>query len=210
MTTSSSIPTASCSPSAPPFVSIPLSRRLLIIDTDVGCDDAIALLLALRDSSVTVLAITTVYGNVGHSQATHNAHLLLSVLDADPHHQIPVFEGAAASLLKFENDIEGWPGHGANGLGDSDFGELNKAKVKRRKQVDLKRKDQWSAAEAINELVKEYPGQIDLVALGVTKTPQTTHANRQTKWNKWRQRISTQDALSQNQRDGHFKLQRFI
>lgn len=38
--------------------------RKLLIDTDVGGDDAVALIMALRDPSVRVEAVTTVMGNV--------------------------------------------------------------------------------------------------------------------------------------------------
>ena len=48
-------------------------KRPIVIDTDTGSDDAVALVLALRDPAVEVLAITTVAGNVGVEQATQNA-----------------------------------------------------------------------------------------------------------------------------------------
>lgn len=44
--------------------------RKFIIDTDTGSDDAVALLLALREPAVEVLAITTVCGNVVMEQAS--------------------------------------------------------------------------------------------------------------------------------------------
>ena len=47
--------------------------RKIIIDTDTGSDDAIALLMALSDKHTEVLALTTVFGNVNLSQATRNA-----------------------------------------------------------------------------------------------------------------------------------------
>ncbi len=50
--------------------SAPSAKRLLVIDTDVGCDDAVALLLAARDPNTKLVAITTVFGNVNLKQAT--------------------------------------------------------------------------------------------------------------------------------------------
>lgn len=38
--------------------------RKVIIDTDTGSDDAVAVIMCLRDPSVEVLALTTVSGNV--------------------------------------------------------------------------------------------------------------------------------------------------
>jgi len=52
--------------------------RPLIIDTDVGADDAVAILLALRrQSDVGVVAVTSCFGNVSRDQATINASALL-------------------------------------------------------------------------------------------------------------------------------------
>ena len=47
--------------------------RKLLIDTDTASDDAVALLMALRDPVVEVLAITVVAGNVPLDQAVQNA-----------------------------------------------------------------------------------------------------------------------------------------
>ena len=47
--------------------------RKLIIDTDCGSDDAIALIMALKSREVSVEAITTVGGNVPMELATQNA-----------------------------------------------------------------------------------------------------------------------------------------
>src|SRR5437899_821506 len=44
-------------------------KRLLVVDTDFGCDDALALLLAMRDPNVELIAVTTVFGNVTLEQA---------------------------------------------------------------------------------------------------------------------------------------------
>lgn len=62
--------------SASPAVATPASpaspsrRRRVIIDTDGGCDDAIAILMALRDENTEVVAMTSVFGNVKQEQAT--------------------------------------------------------------------------------------------------------------------------------------------
>ena len=72
----------------------------IIIDTDTGSDDAVALVMALRDPSVKVLAVTTVMGNVDLDLATENA--LISIEQAGTY-QPPVFKGMAKPLVaKFE------------------------------------------------------------------------------------------------------------
>ena len=44
-------------------------RRKLLLDTDGGCDDAVALLLAMRDPNTEIVAITSCFGNVKEEQA---------------------------------------------------------------------------------------------------------------------------------------------
>ena len=46
--------------------------KKIIIDTDTGSDDAVALLMALREPSVQVVAFTTVSGNIEVNQAAYN------------------------------------------------------------------------------------------------------------------------------------------
>ena len=55
----------------------------VIIDTDPGIDDALALLFALQSSDLEVAAITTVSGNVTVDKATRNVMTILSLLPDD-------------------------------------------------------------------------------------------------------------------------------
>lgn len=89
----------------------PASRRLLI-DTDIGTDDAIALIMALRHPGVQVDLITTVAGNAPLAHTTRNA-LYVSELCG---RRIPVYAGAERPLLREPTDARGV--HGADGLGD--------------------------------------------------------------------------------------------
>ena len=68
----------------------------VIIDTDPGVDDAVALGIALTRSDVQVLAITTCPGNVDVEKTTINA---LKVLEVFERPDIPVYKGAADFLL---------------------------------------------------------------------------------------------------------------
>jgi purine nucleosidase len=67
----------------------------IIIDTDPGQDDAVALLLALASpADLEVLGITSVAGNVPISRTTRNCLMLVELADrAD----VPVHEGSPAS-----------------------------------------------------------------------------------------------------------------
>src|SRR5690554_4779474 len=88
----------------------------VIIDTDPGIDDALAILLAARSPEFQIEAITTVAGNVPLPMATNNALRILEVLGED---RIPVFAGANQPLHYPLPE----PGffHGTDGLADCDW-----------------------------------------------------------------------------------------
>jgi len=67
----------------------------LIIDTDPGVDDAIAILMAMAAAEIKILGLTTVGGNVPLARATRNA---LSLLQAASRSDIPVAKGASRPL----------------------------------------------------------------------------------------------------------------
>ena len=67
----------------------------VIIDTDPGVDDLLAILLALKSSELQVDALTTVGGNCSLADATRNALRTLEVADRS---DIPVYKGAARPL----------------------------------------------------------------------------------------------------------------
>ncbi|HEU0089940.1 MAG TPA: nucleoside hydrolase [Pseudonocardiaceae bacterium] len=85
----------------------------IIIDTDPGVDDAVALLLAAASPEVQVLAVTTVFGNVGVELTTSNA-LRLRALAGLGH--VPVASGAARPLV-YPRDQRTESCHGPDGLG---------------------------------------------------------------------------------------------
>lgn len=74
-----------------------MSERV-IIDTDPGIDDAMALLLALRSPELDVAAITTVSGNVPVDVATRNVFIVLSLLPTLQ--RPPVAVGSSKPLAK--------------------------------------------------------------------------------------------------------------
>lgn len=89
--------------------------RKLIIDTDPGVDDAMAIFMALASPELDVVGLTTIFGNAATVDTTRNARVLLDVAGrAD----IPVAQGAADSLTgKYVGPVP-WV-HGENGLGDA-------------------------------------------------------------------------------------------
>ncbi|SFF03739.1 nucleoside hydrolase [Blastococcus tunisiensis] len=85
----------------------------LVIDTDPGIDDALAILLALASPEVDLRLVTTVHGNVELAQTTENA---LRVLHLAGRSDVPVAAGAAESLVHPQPERAGHV-HGAAGLG---------------------------------------------------------------------------------------------
>jgi inosine-uridine nucleoside N-ribohydrolase len=84
----------------------------VLIDTDPGIDDALALILALRSPELDVKGITVVHGNVSVDQGTANA---LKVLELVGRTDVPVASGAPAPLLRPARDAR--IVHGEDGLG---------------------------------------------------------------------------------------------
>jgi purine nucleosidase/pyrimidine-specific ribonucleoside hydrolase len=88
--------------------------RHLLIDTDPGIDDALAILLALRSADARVEAVTTVAGNVAVELATANAGRILAVAAPGPPPSLAA--GAAAPLKRAL--VTAHQVHGQDGLGN--------------------------------------------------------------------------------------------
>ncbi|MGI9585929.1 MAG: nucleoside hydrolase, partial [Acidimicrobiia bacterium] len=71
--------------------------RRVIIDTDPGQDDALALLVALASPELEVVAVTTVAGNVPQPLVTDNALALVELAGAS---HVPVYRGCERPLLR--------------------------------------------------------------------------------------------------------------
>jgi inosine-uridine nucleoside N-ribohydrolase len=109
-----SIPTAfkvSASPRSAPC-GTPEHPLPLIIDSDPGLDDALAIGLAIARPELDLLAVTTVGGNADVSHCTENA---LRLLHAYGRPDIPVGEGAAGPL--FGDVVRATEVHGEGGIG---------------------------------------------------------------------------------------------
>ena len=126
----------------------PRARRV-IVDTDTGIDDAVAVVLALAEPRLHVLAVTSVFGNADVEHTTANTLTLLDLLGA---RDIPLARGAAAGLTgrpTFAPQV-----HGENGVGDVTFAASSRSTVSE------------SAGELIVRTVREEPEPVALVALG--------------------------------------------
>jgi inosine-uridine nucleoside N-ribohydrolase len=95
----------------------------VVLDMDLGIDDAIALLIALNSSKLDILGITTVSGNVNVDKTTYNALRILEAVGK----KIIVARGASKPL--FKRPIHSEHVHGNDGLGNSDLKTANTSVV---------------------------------------------------------------------------------
>ncbi len=121
----------------------------LLIDTDPGVDDALALLMAFNDDNHALVGLTIAAGNVGLDYTVRNALKLCEVAGRE---DVPVFAGCADPLL--HPAVDAAHVHGRDGFGDIGF-----APAARNAEAE-------HAALALLRLSHEYAGELLLVALG--------------------------------------------
>jgi inosine-uridine nucleoside N-ribohydrolase len=124
-----------------------VARTRVLIDTDPGVDDAVAILLALSSPEIDVVAVVAVAGNVSLDKTALNARRIVSL---SGRRDIPVAAGCASPLS--EAVTEESVVHGHDGLGDLHWDEPDVA-LDPRVGVDL-----------TAELIREAP--LTIVAIG--------------------------------------------
>ena len=125
-----------------------LNTQPIILDTDPGVDDALAIMLALGSPELDVIGICTVSGNVPLSTGTRNAQGLLQLLERT---EIPVFAGANQPLKRdpvFATEV-----HGESGMGQAVLPEP---------ALDVR----GNAVDFLVQTLSDQPGEITLIAVG--------------------------------------------
>ena len=121
----------------------------MIIDTDPGVDDVIAIALAHAMREIELVGLTTIFGNTFVEQSSRNARYLVGLLGAD----LPVSQGA--NLPYGESDYQPAPHvHGPEGFGD--VGEVPQIG----ENIDE------SAAEFLVRMARENRGELVVCAIG--------------------------------------------
>jgi len=123
--------------------------RKIIIDTDPGIDDAMAIFLAFNAPQLEVLALTTTFGNVSQELATKNALTLVDIAQVD----VPVAAGVSTPLVIAPLPHPDFV-HGKDGFGNINWPSSSRVA------------DSRSAAQMIVDQVYAFPNQVTLVALG--------------------------------------------
>ncbi len=124
--------------------------RKIVIDTDPGQDDAVAILLALASPELDVLGITAVAGNVPLALTEKNAR---KVCELAGRPGTKVFAGAVHPLVRQLVTAE--QVHGRTGLDGPDLPE-----------PAMKLQDQHAVDFIVETLMREAPGSVTLCPLG--------------------------------------------
>ena len=95
-----------------------MTPKRIIIDTDPGIDDALAILLALASPEIKLEGLTVVHGNCSMEQGAHNALALLELAGAS---HIPVAKGCELPLV--QPSLLAPETHGNTGLGYANLPE---------------------------------------------------------------------------------------
>lgn len=126
----------------------------MILDADVGIDDAMALAYALGSPDIELIGVTAIYGNASTETGVRNTLDLLSLLNRE---DIPVYAGA---LHSYSSETVFHPNkgsrriHGDNGVGDVQLPISNKTVEKQ------------NAADFIVESARKYGKELVIVAVG--------------------------------------------
>lgn len=126
-----------------------MTAKRILIDTDPGIDDSLAILLALASPEVSLEALSVVHGNCSAEQGTHNA---LSILQLAGARHIPVASGCALPLV--QPSLLAPETHGGGGLGY--------ARLAAPEQKPLSQ----HAIDFLIEKILSAPGEYTLVAIG--------------------------------------------
>lgn len=129
---------------------IPVDKKLVILDTDPGIDDAMAMLYLAASPRIALHSVTTVFGNAGVAITTRNALYIVQRFSLS----LPVHAGADFPLHgdRYVPDLRV---HGEDGLGDSGLSTAT-----------ADRPQSTNASRHICDTVLQNPGRVTLLAIG--------------------------------------------
>jgi len=120
-------------------------KKKIIIDTDPGHDDALAIMMLERSGLFDICAVTTVAGNSTIQNTTNNARFILDLLGS----KVPLYSGSASPLRRelIQANV-----HGDNGLAGANI-------EKQEQLLD-------NAVDNIIDIVKKNEGLVTILTLG--------------------------------------------
>lgn len=122
--------------------------RKVIIDCDMGIDDAVALCMLLFDRRLDVLAVTAVEGCVTANQANNNLQAIVSEIDPERYPRLGMAQPAEDAPAVDTRYL-----YGDDGLGNANFDASS-------------RQHAMPADKLIVDLVRAHPGDVTLLCLG--------------------------------------------
>ena len=134
--------------------------KRILIDTDIGVDDALAVLFALKSPELHVEAITTVSGNVHVAQCTRNLRITLGCIDLQ---ELPLISQGEEAPLTVPL-VTSAHVHGSDGLGGTSE-SLAPDGTRLYPEVECPLSP-ISAVDTITDLVNRYPDELILVPVG--------------------------------------------
>ena len=132
----------------------PIRKKKMIVDCDVGVDDALALILAFHSPELEILAVTGVNGNVSLDRVMINIRRVLSLLRPSPS---PWIAGGAEKPLR-GNALYAESLHGEDGVGGA--------------RIQVPRGRKWwqdfprPADELLTGFARQYGQELTLIAVG--------------------------------------------
>ena len=128
--------------------------KKVIIDCDVGVDDALALILAFHSPQLEVTAVTGVNGNVPMDQVFVNIQKVLNLIQ--PREKPLIARGAVQPLKGIP--VYARSVHGEDGLGG--------ARIERTGKEEGWKLFPGQAERLIPEMARRHPGEMTLIAIG--------------------------------------------
>jgi purine nucleosidase len=126
-----------------------MNQKHIILDTDPGIDDSLAILLALASPEISLDGLSVVHGNSSTAQGTINA---LSVLELAQAGRIPVYQGCELPLV--QPSLLAPETHGEHGIG---YAKLPAPQTSPRV---------GKGSDFLIEKIMSAPGEITLVCIG--------------------------------------------
>jgi inosine-uridine nucleoside N-ribohydrolase len=129
-------------------------KKKVIIDCDVGVDDALALILAFGSPELEVLGVTGVNGNVSLPKVMKNIEKVLTLIR--PSNRPWVARGA-------DRPLQGDPAHAESLHGEDGLGGV---RIQPEEAGRYWQAFPGAAEELLIEMARRYPAQITLIAIG--------------------------------------------
>lgn len=122
--------------------------RKVIIDCDPGIDDAVALIIALFDPRIEVVAVTTSAGTVSAEQSAHNVQSLIEKLDPPRFPRVGLGTDPEDAPVLDESEL-----HGGDGLGNLGLSRIERQHLLPSEKLMIDR-------------IKSDPGRVTILCLG--------------------------------------------